>query len=121
MHIYTGAAQIRLTFISMDTENPYDYVSVYQCMSANCTLASAIYVARSYYWQTITSSSGYMLVRFTSDASTVGSGFVASWTSTPQRDVSAYVCVYVYIYILACILMVYYTYTFMYACISFNG
>ena len=75
-----GANQVTLTFTSFDTELNYDSVKVYDGVNANAPLLLE--------WtgnatpSAVTSTTGAMFVRFSSDASQTEAGWEASYTSS---------------------------------------
>ena len=73
---------ISVGFDAFDTESPHDFVTISECDSADCntetllaTLSGAVGAGAEYM-----SSTGYMLVTFTSDYSVEKSGFDLHWT-----------------------------------------
>jgi N-acetyl-anhydromuramyl-L-alanine amidase AmpD len=74
----TGASSVNLSFSAFNIENNYDFISIYD----GPTTASALLGT---YTNTntppnITSSGGSLTIKFTSDNSTVKSGWVANWS-----------------------------------------
>lgn len=82
----TGATQITLTISSLATENNYDFVTVSQCTSSACSSTTELAKLSGTLSSstTRTSTTGYMLVTFTSDTIVDGGGFSATWTSNGQ-------------------------------------
>jgi hypothetical protein len=86
--IASSSGAITLSFSSFGTELNWDYVYINQCTSSSCGTVTQLLK-----WSgsslpspsTYTSSTGYMQVRLTSDASKTGSGFVVSWSTTATR------------------------------------
>lgn len=79
-----GSSRIAVTFTSFSTEQGYDYVRLYQCTDAVCAapqLLAELSGTSGVAGQSFTASSGYVLVKFTSDGSVTSSGFAAQWTS----------------------------------------
>jgi hypothetical protein len=79
----TGAIQITLTFTWLFTDQGHDIVRVYQCGQVECQTTLLLaelsgYLAKAY---TVTATTGYMLVLFTSDSFLASDGWTASWTS----------------------------------------
>ncbi len=71
------------TYKQLQTERGFDMVRVYQCMNSTCastselgSLSGTISSAQSF-----TSSTGYLMLKFTSDGSVQKAGWVASWAS----------------------------------------
>jgi hypothetical protein len=104
----SGASPITITFSQFSTEANYDFVTVYQCTSVECTSTTVLATLTGTYFtaQTATSASGYMLVTFTSDYILNREGFTASWTSRIRVSCVAIdiaiiftpLCIYIYIY-----------------------
>ena len=83
-----GAASVTLSFVSLSTEQDYDTVRVFSCATVSCLrpydlleLSDSPF-SGSNVPGPITSSTGVMMVRFTSDSSVENSGFTVSYTST---------------------------------------
>lgn len=77
-----GAARVTLTLRDVDTEQHYDFIRVWQCNHVDCSgLLSLLASLDGKYSSPIivTSTTGYMLVQFTTDGSITSSGFTASW------------------------------------------
>ncbi len=90
----SGATQITLAFSIYDIENNYDFVRVFECSTIACvsytTLAQLTGRATGV---SFTSTTGFLLVQFTSDYLTTAGGFTASWTvgtPSPTRVSQAY-------------------------------
>ena len=79
-----GATQIVLTFTSLNVDSCCDFVRVYQCVSTSCQNAQAIAELSGVYSsaQTIISTTGYMLVQYTSDFLGNSWGFSVTWRLT---------------------------------------
>jgi hypothetical protein len=86
----TNAVQITITFRQLSIESGFDFVRIYECTDANCGRAQLLAELSGTYAlsQSITSSTGYMAIWFTSDGSFTGPGFSASWTSLSSLPVS---------------------------------
>jgi hypothetical protein len=80
-----GANQITLMFDHFATERYRDTVQVFQCQNIECLPSQNAKIAElsgSYATvQNFTSSTGYMLIEFTSDSGISDDGFNATWTS----------------------------------------
>jgi len=76
----TNADSVTLNFSSFNTENSNDIVRVYDGLSTFDTLLGEF--SGNSIPSSVTSSTGIMLVTFTSNATIEASGFQASWTST---------------------------------------
>ena len=74
---------ITLRFTEFRTQPNKDYVRVYQCLELACSNQTLLAeLAGSYSTtQSVTSTTGFMKVVFTSDNSGTSDGFTASWTS----------------------------------------
>jgi hypothetical protein len=79
-----GASQITITFTEFSTEDKYDFVKVYQCTSPVCASRELLESLSGTYLNTqvATSTTGYMLVAFTSDGGSNSAGFTASWVDS---------------------------------------
>ncbi len=77
------ASQITITFTQFRTEKCYDYVDLSQCQDISCKSVQQIARLSGYYssLQIFTSTTGFMLVNFTSDDFLSYAGFTASWES----------------------------------------
>ncbi|MBI2969081.1 MAG: Ig-like domain-containing protein [Bacteroidetes bacterium] len=75
-----GATSITLTITQLNTENGYDLISVYDGNTVNAPLLA--YFSGSVIPAPVTSSTGQMLVHFTSDYSVNMSGWSADYTSS---------------------------------------
>ncbi len=85
-----GALQVTIDFSDFKTQTRNDFVHVWQCTTPAClgsTLLAELF-GLHFIPQTITSTTGFMKVVFTSDSSVNYDGFNASWTS-----VRVYYCV----------------------------
>lgn len=80
-----GASSVTLNFTSFDTESGYDYVKIYQGNSTSGTLLLE-HSGSSIPSSPITSSTGKMLLVFTSDYSNTAGGWAASYTSDTGID-----------------------------------
>jgi Zn-dependent metalloprotease len=76
-----GASQVTLTFTSFNTELNYDSVKVYDGVNANAALLLA-WTGSTTPPNAITSTTGALFVRFTSDGSQTDAGWEASYTSS---------------------------------------
>jgi hypothetical protein len=88
----TGAQQVTLDFTSFKTELSKDFLRVYSCFDADCgstqtlqELSGAVMVSAT---PSITSTTGFMLVEFTSDNSGTDEGFTATWKSVELPSVA---------------------------------
>lgn len=80
-----GASSITLTMNSLDLENNFDFLQVFDGPDASSPLL-AQFTGNTIPSGSIKSSQGAMTLLMTSDAGAVGSGFAASWTSDiPQN------------------------------------
>jgi Zn-dependent metalloprotease len=77
----TGASQVTLTFTNFNTELNYDSVKVYDGVNANAALLLE-WTGSSTPPSAITSTTGAMFIRFTSDGSQTDAGWEASYTSS---------------------------------------
>jgi ligand-binding sensor domain-containing protein len=77
-----GAKQIRLTFTQFDTEEDYDFVTVYDGADTTARILG-IFSGQSLP-PTVVSTGGALLVRFTTDAVTQNLGWVANYFSSTQ-------------------------------------
>lgn len=75
----TGATSVTLKFTGFNTEASYDLLKVYDNINGTGTLLATL--SGTSLPSAITSSTGKMSLRFTSDASVVSSGWTATWTS----------------------------------------
>ena len=77
-----GASSVTLQFTAFRTELSYDFLSVWSCAVVDCAQTSLL---GRYSGPTIpgplTSSTGAMLIQWTSDPLTTESGWSASWSS----------------------------------------
>jgi hypothetical protein len=78
-----GAVQIVIGFSSFSTQENSDIVRVFQCTSLDCADAQQLAELSGAYssTQVIIARTGYMKVKFTTDASITKAGFKASWNS----------------------------------------
>lgn len=76
-----GASQVTLTFTSFNTELNYDSVKVYDGVNANAALLLE-WTGNTTPPNAITSTTGAMFVRFTSDGTQTDAGWEASYTSS---------------------------------------
>ena len=74
---------VTLSFTEFSTQPGKDVVRVFQCADVLCTLQQQLAELSGMYTatQTLTSTTGYMRVVFTSDSSVNFDGFNASWNS----------------------------------------
>ncbi len=79
-----GVTGVTIRFTSFSTERCCDFVKVYQCSSLACRSKEFLSELSGTYpiAQNITSTTGYVLVHFTTNANTQYPGFIASWTSS---------------------------------------
>lgn len=75
----TGATFVCLKFNTLSTESGFDFVRVYNNVGATGTLLGTF--SGTSIPANITSSTGAMSIKFTSDGNTTSSGFTAIWTS----------------------------------------
>jgi hypothetical protein len=73
--------QITITFTSVNTESGYDYIWVYTCTNISCVSKTLLAQISGDQTGSYISTSGYVLVRFTSDKGVKYDGFEAMWTS----------------------------------------
>ena len=78
---------VRLSFSSFSTESGYDYVRVYDGESTSARHMGAF--SGSSTPSTQTSSQRYMFIRFTTDGSSTGTGWAASWSCTSTSSSGA--------------------------------
>jgi hypothetical protein len=80
----TGLDQVRISFSEFQLENAYDFVRVSQTSDLSCTSIKEIARMTGTYTsvQSFTSTTGYVHVSFTSDASQTSNGFTAAWAPT---------------------------------------
>jgi hypothetical protein len=78
-----GAQQITLSFLSMDTESGYDFVSVYDGETASAPLLGRF--SGNTLPSDISSTSGAMLVRFTTDYLTTYSGWAVGYSTSKSE------------------------------------
>jgi hypothetical protein len=85
-----GASWVTLSFEYVDTESLRDNIRVYRCPNADCTtreilaeLSGMVYTTQSFI-----STSGNMLVWFTSSPADTSLGFAATWASNALPSVS---------------------------------
>ncbi len=86
------ATWVSMTFSAFQTELNTDFVRIYQCSSKDCASPQFITGLSGSYasTQTVTASTGTMLIWFSSDRATTNAGFTASWTSSvPVLPVSS--------------------------------
>ncbi len=79
----SAALQITIRFNELITQLDKDIVRVYQCTDAECSQPHQLEALSGLYLRpyAVTSTTGFMKVVFTSDASVNYDGFNASWTS----------------------------------------
>jgi hypothetical protein len=77
-----GATSITLQFMSFETEEECDFVTISSCTAADCSQSSEL---GQYSGSTIpgplTSNTGIMLIQWETDGSVVYSGWSANWSS----------------------------------------
>jgi hypothetical protein len=85
-----GALQVTIRFTSVSTQTRTDVVRVFQCSDLACLQPQLLAELFGFHFmaQTITSTSGFMKVAFTTDSSVNYDGFNATWTSV------GFFCVY---------------------------
>ncbi len=93
-----GATQITITVKQLSTEQSDGVLQVYQCLSISNMLCEGAEMVRELSGQhpldqTISLSTGYALVQFTSGSSTIYSSFAWSWTSNVPWPLSMVSCV----------------------------
>jgi hypothetical protein len=78
-----NATQITITFTAFSTELYVDAVQVYECVNVSCHSVKLLGELSGTYDtdQSISSSTGYMLVQFRSDSAVSQAGFEARWNS----------------------------------------
>jgi hypothetical protein len=80
-----AATYITLSFSKIDTEANYDFIRALQCNSSTfCSDGKLLGSYAGLYaspFPSVSTTNGYMLVRFNTDASVVRSGFIAEWVS----------------------------------------
>jgi hypothetical protein len=95
-----GAVNITVTFNQFKTESCCDTVQVFQCQNLECLPSQNVKIAylagTNGAAQRFRSSTGYMLVEFTSDSCVGDDGFDASWVSDAPSGVymHIYTCIY---------------------------
>jgi hypothetical protein len=79
----SGASLITIMFTNFSTQPLNDVVRVFQCSDMQCSQQQQLAELSGTYTdvQSITSTTGYMKVVFTSDNNITQSGFTASWNS----------------------------------------
>jgi hypothetical protein len=77
----SSANQITIRFTEFSTQKDADTVLVSQCTTLDCGTEQQLAVLSGAYagTQEITASTGFMKVKFMSDASSTGAGFTAVW------------------------------------------
>ena len=78
----TGAATVTLTFSSFDLEANYDYLFVYDGGSTNAPLIGQYSGSNLPNGGSITSTTGAITLKMTSDVYVTGAGFVCNWLCT---------------------------------------
>lgn len=81
----TGASKITLTFTSFDLEDNYDYILIYNGETEFSPLIGKYSVNNP---TTVSSTGGALLIEFRSDCGTTAPGWVASWTSESNNDIT---------------------------------
>jgi hypothetical protein len=81
------AATVRLQFISFSTEPGFDFVTVNSCTAIDCSQTSQLgkFSGTTTIPGPVTSNTGIMQIRWTSDASAPYPGWSASWSSTTDN------------------------------------
>ncbi len=81
MIIKHAGISITITFTQFSTELGFDFVRVFSCSSSSCASPSELASLHGSLSvpQRFTSSTGFMLVTFTTDGSITNSGWRASW------------------------------------------
>ena len=78
----TGAATVTLTFTAFDTEAGYDYLFIYDGSSVNAPLIGQFSGTNLPNGGSITSSTGAITLKMTSDVYVTGAGFICNWACT---------------------------------------
>lgn len=78
----TGAASVTLTFTAFDLESGYDYLFIYDGGSVNAPLIGQFSGTNLPNGGTITSSTGSITLKMTSDVYVSGAGFICNWACT---------------------------------------
>ncbi len=86
MIVPSPAAPVAVIFTALSTEEGWDFVRVWQCSDASCTDEQQLIELSGSYSvsQTVTATTGFMKITFTSDADVNGDGFTASWASVRE-------------------------------------
>ncbi|MEI8201381.1 MAG: glycine-rich domain-containing protein [Bacteroidota bacterium] len=79
--INPGCLAVTLSLTSLNTENGYDYLNLYDGDNSNAPLL--LHATGSTLPGAVTATSGKCYVTFHSDGSAVGSGFTLNWTTAP--------------------------------------
>jgi len=76
------SSELHLVFNSFETEEGYDFVTVFECFDVSCEDVSEIYELSGNLSMpvTVSTNTGIMFITFTSDASVGDSGFSAVWS-----------------------------------------
>jgi hypothetical protein len=82
LYIQGTGYQITISFTQFVTELNYDYVYIFSCTSSLCDSTTQLAsFSGAFSPPSVTSTTGFMYVRFTTDSSVINSGWSASWTS----------------------------------------
>jgi len=88
-----GATQVQITFDRYHVESCCDYVTLYECSDAACSVENLMIELssndREAEGNTYTSTTGYMKVHFYTDGSATEPGFEAHWTHDGQETYDA--------------------------------
>jgi len=87
-----SVAQVSVWFTSFDTQEGWDFVTIYQCTSADCSTKEQ--VARlsgsgESADTVFSSATGFLQVQFSSDGSVTGAGFEAAWSVAELKECTA--------------------------------
>jgi hypothetical protein len=86
-----GASSVTLQFMSFETEEECDFVTISSCTAADCSQSSEL---GKYSGSTIpdplTSDTGIMLIQWETDGSVVYSGWSANWSSIFVEGMTLY-------------------------------
>jgi hypothetical protein len=86
----TNAKQVTVSFTEFLTEANYDFVYVSSCADITCANPQQIAKLSGSYLsaQNVISTTGFVLVTFTSDYSVEYPGFLALWTSSTEAAIT---------------------------------
>jgi hypothetical protein len=86
--IEAPGAEISVSFSSFETESGYDYVSIFRCVTAACESTERIArLSGTLSASTVYSSTtGFLKVTFTSDATAPRAGFTGTWAARSQGE-----------------------------------